>query len=333
MKMRYCTIAIFFCIVGCNQPNTSIHYNSFEEYDSLNAVSQEIPPVMLYPKNIFLCNNNIVVFNEKMDTIFQVFNQDNFSYKYSFGIRGQGPNDFILPSTQGVEITQKDFAILDVKTIKKISFKEDMPVIQTNLISAPFEYFNGFIKLSDSLYCCDAGFEEKHEFMFVYPNGSFQKWGEYPEDIERLGSRLARNQAYNKISVAKPDGKRFASFYCSQRRCRIYDDSGKLLYDILLDIPPFEELPNKESNERYIHTIAVYATEQCIYTLNLDMKVDEINARKKYPTIQVFSWDGKPLKQYWLNVFISAFTIDEERNMIYAIFAEDDSHIYRFKLK
>ncbi|WP_294471927.1 BF3164 family lipoprotein [uncultured Bacteroides sp.] len=331
--MKYLSIAVLFCIVGCSQPNTSVHYNSFEEYDSLIAISHEIPPIMLYPRNIFLSNNNIVVFNEKMDTIFQVFDQNNFSYKYSFGIKGQGPNDFIMPSTQRAGTSRKGFAMLDVKTIKEISFLENVPVIQTNVISAPFEYFNGFIRLNDSLYCCDAGFEEEHEFMFIYPNGSFKQWGDYPEDIARLGTRLSRNQAYGKISVAKPDGKRFASFYYSQRRCRIYDDTGNLLHDILLDIPPFEELPNKESNERYIHTIAVSATEQYIYTLNLDMKADEIYAQNKYPNIQVFSWDGKPLKQYWLNVFISAFTIDEEQNMIYAIFAEDDSHIYTFKLK
>ena len=43
-----------------------------------------------------------------MDTIFQVFDQNNFSYKYSFGIKGQGPNDFILPSTQAVSYTHID---------------------------------------------------------------------------------------------------------------------------------------------------------------------------------------------------------------------------------
>lgn len=180
--MKYLTIVTLFCVVGCSQPNTSVHYASFEECDSLIAISQEIPPIMLYPRNIFLCNNNIVVFNEKMDTIFQVFDQNNFSYKYSFGIKGQGPNDFILPSTQGIGTSQKGFAMLDVKTIKEIFFQEDIPVIQTNVISAPFEYFNGFIRLNDSLYCCDAGFEEEHEFMFIYPDGSFKKW----ENIRKI---------------------------------------------------------------------------------------------------------------------------------------------------
>jgi len=332
--MKNLLIIISVLVAGCaNRQSTTVHYASFDESDSLTAISQEIPPIMLYPRNIFLHDGNIVVFNEKMDTLFQVFSKEDFSYKYSFGIRGQGPNDFIFPSTQEAGITERGIAILDVKTLREISFHDDSPVIRTNVISAPFEYFNGFIRLNDSLYCCDAGFEEEHEFMFIYLDGSFKQWGEYPEDIDRLGSKLSRNQAYKKISVARPDGKRFASFYCSQRRCRIYNDSGELLHDVVLDIHPFTELPDKETNNRYIHTIAACATEEYIYTLNLDMTVDEISNKKRSPNIQVFSWDGKPLKQYWLDVYISAFAIDKERNLIYAIFAEDDSHIYQFELK
>lgn len=196
--------------------------------------------------------------------------------------------------------------------------------------SQPF--YNGLIKLTDSLYICDAGLEEENEYAFVYPNGELKKWGVYPEGIERFGNLLSRNQAYTKIKVAHPSGKYFAAFYTNSRKLRIYDISGNMLHDIELNILPGEQEVPLEVENRYIYAIGAYATENYIYTLNLDMTPQDIYARKHYPSLQVFSWEGKPLKQYRLNCYISAFTIDEADRTVYGVFAEDESSIYTFNL-
>ena len=87
-----------------------------------------------------------------------------------------------------------------------------------------------------------------------------------------------------------------------------------------------------EVENRYIYAIGAYATENYIYTLNLDMTPQDIYAGKYYPSLQVFSWEGKPLKKYKLNCYISAFTIDEASRTVYGVFAEDESSIYTFNL-
>lgn len=330
--MKYLLLLSVLFLSAYGVKKSSSHYISFEQSKSLLSVSHKVPPIMLYPRNIYVCDDNLVVFNEGLDTLFQVFNLNDFSYKYSFGIKGHGPNDFIMPSVQAAKVSNTNISILDMKTIKNISFKDDKHIIRTESLDAPFEFLNGFVKLYDSLFCCDAGLEEEKEFMFINHDGSFEQWGEYPENTDRLGSTLARNQAYAKISVSKPDGSRFAAFYNSQRHFRIYDDSGKLLHDVYLDISPFEELPAKNPEERYIHTISAYATDKYIYTLNLDMKAEEIASQKCFPNIQVFSWNGKPLKQYSLDRFISSFTVCEKQNKIYGVFVDDDEHIYSFDM-
>lgn len=332
--MKKLLLLFVICIVGCSRNITDVtSYDSFVNNDSLNAITREVSSNILYPRNLFICDGNLVVFNQKVDTLFQVFNLSDFTYKYSFGIKGQGPNDFFQPSEQAVDANSKIISLLDVNMIRDISFIDDRPVIKTSVIPAPFQYYNGLIRLKDSLYCCEAGLEEDKELMFLYPDGTYTKMGDYPESEERFKTNLSRNQAYKSLKITKPDGKKFASFYCSLRRYRIYNDSGDLLHDVLLDIQPCEKVLNEDYDKRYIHPLAIYATDQCIYTLNLDMTVDEVLKKERYPNIQVFSWEGKPLKKYDLNVFINAFTVDESTNTIYGVFVEDYNHIYEFKLK
>ena len=60
------------------------------------------------------------------------------------------------------------------------------------------------------------------------------------------------------------------------------------------------------------------------------MKPEEIYSRKSLPSIQVFSWEGKPLAQWFLDRFVSSFVVDDDRQTIYGVFAENEAEIYTF---
>ncbi len=332
MKKIVAFIVLIASLSACTVKPTLEMYYSFDTTDSLLGEKHDIPPVILYPKNIFIRDSFLIVFNEKMDTCFQVFDKANFEYKCTFGSKGEGPDDLILPASQLVSNNHKETIVLDMNRLKKISFNREHPMISILDFSSSQPFYNGLIKLTDSLYICDAGLEEENEYAFVYPNGELKKWGVYPEGIERFGNLLSRNQAYTKIKVAHPSGKYFAAFYTNSRKLRIYDISGNMLHDIELNILPGEQEVPLEVENRYIYAIGAYATENYIYTLNLDMTPQDIYARKHNPSLQVFSWEGKPLKQYRLNCYISAFTIDEADRTVYGVFAEDESSIYTFNL-
>lgn len=332
MKTKAILLLFTILFLSCNKSDYIQHYDKFEAVILLKAIKTEVPPILLYPRSVFLYNHNLVVFNEKTDTMFQVFHLPEMTYQYSFGIKGGGPNDFKLPAIKAVSYEKNGFTMIDITKLKHIHSDGTRFAVQEELFPYNFSYFNGLTKLTDSLYCCNGDFEEEKEFMFLYSNGKHKVWGDYPESTERLRSVLNRNQAYNKIIVAKPDGTKFAAFYQSVRRYRIFDVKGNLEQDVKLDITPGEVVPNEDTGKRYIHTIATYATDQCIYTLNLDMTAEEIGKRKATPSIQVFTWEGKPVTQYLLDHFISAFTVDKDKKKIYGVFAEDENTIYTFNL-
>lgn len=331
---KHTLLLLFFATLcfSCSKSEDIQHFDKFDTVLSLKAEKVEVPPILLYPRSVFLCNNYLVVFNEKVDTMFQVFHLPEMSYQYSFGVRGEGPYDFHLPAIKAVSYEKDGFTMVDATKLKHIRLDGTSFSVQTNFLEYKYNYFNGLTKLTDSLYCCDSDFEEDKEFMFLYPQGKVEIWGDYPENTARLKSVLNRNQAYNKIIVAKPDGTKFAAFYQSMRRYRVFDVKGNLEQDVVLDILPGECVPNTDPEHRYIHTIAAYATDKYIYTLNLDMTAEEIGKRKTTPSIQIFTWEGKPITQCVLDHFVSAFTVDEDQNKIYAVFAEDEKTIYTFNL-
>lgn len=327
-------VVIYGCSVKDNKDNDVYReYADFEEKESIQNVGVEIPPVLLYPRSLFLLDGKLVVYNEKTDTLFQMFSIPDLKHLGRFGIKGEGPEDFNLPSSYAVSSDKNRFTLIDGNRLKTIQVDGAQARVTFSTMPHEFSYFNGLVQLKDSLFCCSAGFESEHELMFLYPNGEHQEWGEFPEEVgSRFSTSLARNQAYNSLYVASPDGERVAVFYQYIRRFRIYTSDGKLETDNVLDIQPGERLPDVDSEKCYIHPIALYATNRYIYALNLDMTAQEIGGRKKNPTIQVFDWAGHPVKQYQLDCFVSSFVVDEPNRVIYATFVEDENHIYKFNL-
>ncbi len=323
---------LFITVSSCIESDRIMHYAQFEHTINLKSDRIQVPSVLLYPRSLVLCDSNLVVFNEKMDTMFQCFHLPDLTFQYGFGTQGQGPGDFFLPSISPVEHKKNGFVMLDGINLKHISVEKDKAIVQTSTLNYGFNCFNDLISISDSSYCCNGGFENEKEFRFLYPDGNHESWGEYPETEERFGSVLGRNQAYIKTTVAKPDKSCFVSFYQHIRRFRIYGKDGELKRDVILDILPGQERPEVDDYLRFIHPISVYATDSYIYTLNLDMTTEEIENRKTTPNIQVFDWEGKPLTQYKLDCFINTFVVAEVANKIYGAFVEDEDHIYVFNL-
>lgn len=330
-RLIYLLFVIGLCACSGQQGNKV--YTAFQETDSLTASVHQIPPIMLNPKGLFLMDSFLVVFNDEMDTCFQVYDRENLNYRYSFGIHGSGPKDFNMPSGDAVAANSHEVVLVDGNRLTSISFAEGHPVVNRFKTLKQKPYYNGLLLLGDSTYVCDGDFEDDKEFLFILPNDSTRLMVDYPESIERFGSKLDRNQAYGHINAARPSGDRFASFYTSDRHFRIIDKDGNLLKDVRLEIPPFDPQIPLDPEQRRIHTLSAFATQDYIYTLNLDMTPEEIYAQKGTPSIQVFSWEGEPLRQYHLDRFISSFTVDEAKGLIYGAFANIENEIYTFQMK
>lgn len=328
-----CALILLSACTGKGGRGTDVTYTAFGKEVSLQSVKHDVPPVSLYPRNMFLADSFLVVYNDKMDTLFQVFDKTTFDYKYGFGITGGGPNDFNTLSTYWVSSDGKKCVMQDMQSLREVTIENGHPVIKSRMIPAQQSVYNGMVQLEDSVLLCDADMDKNEVFMFIYPNGETKNWGSYPESAERFGGDLAAlKDAYTGYTVASPKGDRFASFYAYLRRFRIFNSKGELLKAVTLNIDPCDAQVSADPEKRCIYPIAVYATDNYIYTLNLDMTAQEIGELKHFPSIQVFTWEGEPVAKYNLDCMISCFTIDEAAKCIYGMFVENEHTIYTFQM-
>ena len=65
IKKIFTLIILLIGLSACTVRSTIEIYDSFDGTDSLLGEKHDIPPIMLYPKNIFLKDSFLVVFNEK----------------------------------------------------------------------------------------------------------------------------------------------------------------------------------------------------------------------------------------------------------------------------
>ena len=84
------------CSCSAEKNGTFNEYADFKDKAELKADRIEVPPVLLYPRSVYLLNDKLVVLNEKTDTVFSVYNLPECSYWGQFGQKGQGPEDFNL---------------------------------------------------------------------------------------------------------------------------------------------------------------------------------------------------------------------------------------------
>ena len=149
---------LFITVSSCIESDRIMHYVRFEHTINLKSDRIQVPSVLLYPRSLVLCDSNLVVFNEKMDTMFQCFHLPDLTFQYGFGTQGQGPGDFFLPSISPVEHKKNGFVMLDGINLKHISVEKDKAIVQTSTLNYGFNCFNDLISISDSSYCCNGGF-------------------------------------------------------------------------------------------------------------------------------------------------------------------------------
>ena len=80
------SLMVFVSCVNQSQEESKIVYKAFDKTVCLKAEKHEVPPSLLYPRNMFLLDSVLVIYNEMMDTLFQVFHKETLNYKYSFGM-------------------------------------------------------------------------------------------------------------------------------------------------------------------------------------------------------------------------------------------------------
>lgn len=144
------------CSCSAEKNGTFNEYADFKDKAELKADRIEVPPVLLYPRSVYLLNDKLVVLNEKTDTVFSVYNLPECSYWGQFGQKGQGPEDFNLPLIYAVRTENDSFSLFDSDCLKTIVFEDNRFSVLSSKFPVENFVINNLVYLKDGAYVCSA---------------------------------------------------------------------------------------------------------------------------------------------------------------------------------
>ena len=303
-------------LVGCgNSVGGKVNLPAIQP---LYADSIEVPPVLLSVTSLFTVGGDTLgVYQPQDDTLFSFWKLPECKFLFKAGVRGQGPNDFLeMDKTfQGGQGSFKAFEI-DAGRVKEIGFEGNALVTKKAHRLNVDQMLNRFIFLADDTYCFFLLVGDS-EFALYNERDGMKPFGQYPDLINKKPDDLDVF-TYNKLTLAHPDGSKFAAFYCYLKMCRIYGKDGSLLKEVYLKGP--EELENGQRKFYYYN--APYAAGDYIYILAHD---EEENV------LEVWNWDAEMVARYSLD------KADINRIMVYGDkfygFSKiNESIVYTFEL-
>jgi hypothetical protein len=329
---KYSLFSLFIFLFACrSEKNITIGVDKFPVEEMLISSVINVPPLVLAPANIFVTGNYFVITTPRKDTIFDIFSYPDFQYQFSAGVKGGGPDDFATMIDRRCPVsTKKGFNVFFVESKKYREIGIDIYNKRLYTIGehkytfeATDDIINGFMPLNDSVVIYLGGFIGKTEYKMlnVYTK-EILSFGYYPQWVN---SEENKALIYLKGTTAKPDGKKFASFYAYFKRWRIFDNHGNIEADINVNISPL----TTDFSDRYTYYGYPFSTDKYIYVCCRNQKFGETQTDNT--ELQIWNWDGKPVAKYMLDKYIGCFTVDEQQNVLYGANSNEGNEDKIFK--
>lgn len=315
---------LFFCsacFLGCTPKSNQA--NCFPPIQNLTADSISIPPILLSVSRLFITNNTLVAYEQRKDTLFSFWSLPHCKLLFSAGSNGQGPDDFLMLD-RNFKITPKGFSVFELpsNTVKEVEIMpgNKLKTVSAKKVPTDISPLNRLLFLENNSYCFISS-DEKTEYTLLDQSGNSRNVSEYPTSLGNQNEGESNQFTYNKVTVAKPDGSKFAAFYAYLKLIRFYHSDGTVLKEVLLEKP---QLPTTGEKKTVYYSSHPYANDQFIYVITA--------AQADQTILEVWDWDGTPIANYLLDQKIAMFTVSEEQNKVYAVDKEKEGVIYTYTL-
>lgn len=320
-RIVYHIIIVSFLTVVCEGcTSRKLTNGKFPQVERLRADSIVVPPLLLAVNYLFTTDNMLVAYEPKKDTLFSFWKLPRCNYLFSAGRKGNGPHEFLTLDRSFMAIPGgfKTFEIASNR-VKYISINQDgdLHITQTQQLRTNRTGLNRFLFLEDSSYCF---ISDKEEYEYTLLNKrDLRDFSHYPEGLLEKEKGEMNRFTYNKLTIAHPDGKRFAAFYAYLKLCRVYNSKGELLKETFIDAPG---ATNSERKKVY------YSSFPCTDGHFIYILTDNLGTQ----ILEVWTWDGVPKAHYLLDKPVHYIAVSAIHHQIYAVNKEKEGLIYTYKL-
>lgn len=285
-----------------------------------------------------LCDSFFVAINRLEEPYIHVFDREDFSFRGSFGMLGQGPGDFNFPfflqcnHSDSLELYDVNLAAFKSVDIGKAIDKEPDAITQRGMpkqiIGSPDLY-----KEKDSYF---GNIDGGAGLFFIYNSTKDKmRWVDFPASVRNeegdfsVINRITLNERLEKVVSAM--------FYYN--KVFLYDMEGRLIKEVQIgerEICP-ELVNGKElSNESIRCCTDIQSTSDRVYLLMQTVKEKSFeNPQSETSRITVLDWELNYIMTYTLPHYVKSILVDESHNRIVyvAIENKEDTNIYYFDIK
>jgi len=299
----------------------------------INITKHLINSEFLIPAKLFVFKNKLIVFEDLKENIFKVINLPELRYNYSFGVSGQGPNEFMNIGKESINCSDY-LEIFDLNKIKYLNITDSKPVFykELDLSWLGSDPINNLRKINDSIYFCNNFITQDNdkEFQEININKRTKtKFGDFPDWNKKLNEPIDKNFEYVKATCHNELNKKFVVFYYHYPIFKIFSDKNKILKTIRINLPKSKTAKNK----------LIYFTEPCvtneyIYVMWINKTKEEVSKNPEgfSPEMLIFDWEGNLVSHYSLKYPIITFTVSETYKKIYATSFLDSNTIFEYDL-
>lgn len=318
-------ITIFAC--SPSSPTISVVNTSiFQKDTSINLEKVQMIPAQIAPRCMIFSNNKILIRTSTMPNVcYATFSYPEMKHLSYFGKQ----SEYVIPLLQSNDKLYliKNDSIYFHKWVEGDSLKQFTNSYFYNTMG---QRMLGVAKLENDKYAYPNNYFDKgvDEFFMIKLSDNLKlAKGKYPASPNNFKSVSDFKSAYAHNVLSKPDGSRLFIYYYRTRRCRIYDQDGILLHDILLNYEPCQTVIDRDERNRFTHIRDAFVTDNFIYILCPNGKDENSTC-----SILVANWNGEFDTRYRMDQSISYFFIDESLNRFCGINSNDPNNFYLFNL-
>jgi hypothetical protein len=323
-----------FLLIGFLLLNTTCR-----DKDEINKVfpvekqltAKEIPieEIIDLERSTFVIVGDFFVFaSPRTDTVIFIYSLPDFHFVKCFGIKGQGPNDFLEPEIVNSNTTDLYlFGNSNSELLKKFdihaSDENKLVIKEYKLSGIPYGIRNLTVINDSILFYFD-------DIPMKIGLKSFDlKLGKMINSREiKVEERHQHENEYRNIGTLSANEHTLSYSYLYQNRIDFMYHDFSIKKIIKGDKQSIRINPSDIRDSKFFYT-AYYAGKEKTYFLYWGFSPNKSENNKQY--IEVYDREGNPLIKYKLDITIYRFTVDEKTNRIYGLSEAEDS-IFMFDL-
>lgn len=333
MKTRYCFwgIILFLLVTSCNNPEAYI--KQFPEEQSLNADRIPINEIIKLG-NIYKTKDYFIIRDIQTNAQynFYVYSFPAFKFLYSFAPTGNGPEEYLMP-TVVKNMPDNLFSFRDHATDKYVSYL----LTDSCAIKKEEFYFPGI----DGRFFWEINYINPNQYIAKRNNSKLstrELWNiKQKQLLDTLPNTFNLQADLGDDYYTEFDdvwitayGNKFASAYFFIDRIELGEIKNNKLHAtsaIGTNRPPKFYLFNQNTwgskykynvDNNIVHYEDLNCTESYIYGLHSGIPWGETE-KIHSSAIEVYDWQGNPVKRLLLNQNISSLIVDETHKCIYGI--------------